>query len=329
MAKDLKNKVKVYSKKIEEIRKEIHKVVYGQEDTVSSVIKCLMCNGHVLLEGVPGIAKTLTVIVLSRTISDAKYQRIQFTPDLLPSDIVGTLIYRKGRGGFEVQKGPIFGNIIAADEINRAPSKVQSAMLQAMQEKEVTIGKETYPLPKPFMVLATQNPLETKGVYPLPEAQIDRFLFKIDVGYPKREDEKKVIDTNAEVKKLEDYDIRKIFTKKDIVEIQQLVPQIKCSTEIKRYVVKLVAATRYTKKYGIEMGKYIKWGASPRATIFLALAGKANAMMEGRDYVTPDDIRKIAHHVLRHRMILNYEGKAERIRKDDVVNEVIDKVPVI
>ena len=328
----MKDMVKIYSKKVNEVKKEIHKCVYGQDDTVSSVIKCLICNGHVLLEGVPGIAKTLTVLVLARTIKDVQYQRIQFTPDLLPSDIVGTLIYRKGKkdeNKFEVQKGPIFGNIVAADEINRAPSKVQSAMLQAMQEREVTIGKETYPLPKPFMVLATQNPLETKGVYPLPEAQIDRFLFKIEMDYPDRESEKKVVNENIEVKKLDDYEIKKIFTKEDIINIQKLVPLIKCSEEIKRYIVKLVLATRYPQKYNVELGKYIKWGASPRASIFLALAGRANALMEGRDYVTPDDVRAISHHVLRHRIILNYEGKAEGIKKDDVVNEVISKVPVI
>jgi MoxR-like ATPase len=325
---NLKKTVDLYSKKVNEIKEEINKCVFGQEETTASVIKCMMCNGHVLLEGVPGTAKTLTILVLYRTIKDAKYQRIQFTPDLLPSDIVGTLIYRKGKG-FEVQKGPVFGNIIVADEINRAPSKVQSAMLQAMQEREVSIGRETYPLPKPFMVLATQNPLETKGVYPLPEAQIDRFLFKINVGYPDRESEKKVIEENIEVKKLDDYNIKKIVSNEDIINIQKLVPKIKCSEEIKRYIVKVVFATRYPKKYGIELGKYIKWGASPRASIFLSLAGKANAMMEGRDYVTPDDIRDVAHNVLRHRMLLNYEGKAEGVKKDDVVNEVIDRVPVI
>ncbi|UCG95934.1 MAG: MoxR family ATPase [archaeon] len=320
--------VGIYSKKVNEIKAQIKKCVFGQDEAISSVIKCLMCNGHALLEGVPGTAKTLTILVLYRTIKDAVYQRIQFTPDLLPSDIVGTLIYRKGKG-FEVQKGPVFGNIIVADEINRAPSKVQSAMLQAMQEREVSIGRETHPLPKPFMVLATQNPLETKGVYPLPEAQIDRFLFKINVGYPDRESEKRVVEQNNEVMSMEEYDIKGVVSKKDILDIQKLVPQVKCSQEIKRYVVKLVFATRYPDKYGLEFGKYVKWGASPRASIFLTLAGKANAMMEGRDYVTPDDIRRISHNVLRHRMILNYEGKAEGIKKDDVVNEVIEKVPVV
>jgi len=325
---EIKKMVEFYSKKMNEVKKEIERCVFGQREVISSVLQCLMCNGHVLLEGVPGVGKTMTVLVLYRTIKDAVYQRIQFTPDLLPSDIVGTLIYRKGKG-FEVQKGPVFGNIIVADEINRAPSKVQSAMLQAMQEREVTIGKETYPLPKPFMVLATQNPLETKGVYPLPEAQIDRFLFKVNVGYPDRESEKRIIEDNKEVKSLDDYNIKKIVSKEDIVNIQKLVPKIKCSEEIKKYIVKIVFATRQPKKYNIELGKYIKWGASPRASIFLSLAGKTNAMMEGRDYVTPDDIRKIAHNVLRHRMILNYEGKAEGIKKDDVVDEVIEKVPVI
>jgi len=328
MNENIKKTVNLYSKKVNEIKTEIEKCVFGQESTISSVIKCLMCNGHVLLEGVPGTGKTLTVLVLYRTIKDAMYQRIQFTPDLLPSDIVGTLIYRKGLG-FKVQKGPIFGNIVVADEINRAPSKVQSAMLQAMQEREVSIGRDTYPLPKPFMVLATQNPLETKGVYPLPEAQIDRFLFKLDVGYPPRESEKMIIEENTDIKSLDDYNIKKVVSPEDIVNIQKLVPRIKCSDEIKKYIIKIVFATREPKKYNIETGKYIKWGASPRATIYLSLAGKANALMEGRDYVTPDDIREISHNVLRHRMILNYEGKAEKIKPDDIVNEVIDKVPVI
>ena len=325
---EIKKMVEFYSKKINDVKKEIERCVFGQREAISSVLQCLMCNGHVLLEGVPGVGKTMTVLVLYRTIKDAVYQRIQFTPDLLPSDIVGTLIYRKGKG-FEVQKGPVFGNIIVADEINRAPSKVQSAMLQAMQEREVTIGKETYPLPKPFMVLATQNPLETKGVYPLPEAQIDRFLFKVNVGYPDRESEKRIIEDNKEVKSLDDYNIKKIVSKEDIVNIQKLVPKIKCSEEIKKYIVKIVFATRQPKKYNIELGKYIKWGASPRASIFLSLAGKANAMTEGRDYVTPDDIRKIAHNVLRHRMILNYEGKARNISTDDIIDDIIKRVPVI
>ncbi len=328
MNENIKKTVSFYSKKVNEIKKEIEKCVFGQEYAINSVIKCLMCNGHVLLEGVPGTGKTLIVLVLYRTIKDVMYQRIQFTPDLLPSDIVGTLIYRRGFG-YKVDKGPIFGNIIVADEINRAPSKVQSAMLQAMQEREVSIGKDTYPLPKPFMVLATQNPLETKGVYPLPEAQIDRFLFKVNVGYPPRENEKTIIEQNVEVKTLEDYNIKKVVSAEDIINIQKLVPRIKCSEEIKKYIIKIVFATREPKKYNIELGKYIKWGASPRASIFLSLAGRASALMDGRDYVTPDDIRKISHNVLRHRMILNYEGKAEKIKSDDIVNEVIDKVPVI
>ena len=320
--------IKKYSKIINEIKKEIHKCVYGQEHVIDSILKCLISNGHVLLEGVPGIAKTFIILVLSRTIEGIKYQRIQFTPDLLPSDITGTLIYIKGKG-FTVQKGPIFGNIIAADEINRAPPKVQSAMLQAMQEREVTIGKETHILPKPFMVLATQNPLETKGVYPLPEAQVDRFLFKIFMDYPDRENEKKIINKNLDVMSLDEYNIKTVLTAEDILKIQKIVPEIKSSEEIKRYIVKLVFATRYPEKYDIKFGKYVKWGASPRASIFLNLAGKANAFMNGRDYVIPDDIREIAPNVLRHRIILNYEGKAEGIKQDDIVKELIEKVPVV
>ncbi|MCD6367786.1 MAG: MoxR family ATPase [Candidatus Aenigmarchaeota archaeon] len=323
MRKDLKK----YSEMILQVKREIQKCVYGQEDVISSIIKALICNGHCLLEGVPGVAKTLSIMALSRTIKDIKYQRIQFTPDLLPSDITGTVMYIKGKG-FQVSKGPIFGNIIAADEINRAPSKVQSAMLQAMQEREVTIGKETFQLPKPFMVLATQNPLETKGVYPLPEAQVDRFLFKLKVGYPERENEMKIIDENAEIKRLDDYGIKKVMTKKDIIEIQKLVKTLKSSTGIKKYIVRLVNATRHPDRYNIKLGKYIKWGASPRATIYLNLSGKATALMNGRDYVIPDDIREVAPNVLRHRIILNYEGKAEGIGTDEIIEEIIDKVPI-
>ena len=314
--------------KIAEIKKEVHKAVIGQENTIDSVLKCLICNSHALLEGVPGVAKTLLIRCLSETIKGANFSRIQFTPDLLPSDITGVQIYEESKG-FYIRKGPIFVNFVLADEINRAPPKVQSAMLQAMQERQVTIGKQTFDLPKPFFVLATQNPLETMGVYPLPEAQVDRFLFKINVVYPNREEEKIIILNNIDIKKMSDFKINKIISLKDILRYHQLLHNVYNSEEIKRYIYSLVDATRHPSNYGIETGKYIRWGGSPRATIFLALAAKANALINGRDYVLPEDVQSVAKNVLRHRIILNYEGKAKGIKIDEIVDEILEKVEVI
>jgi MoxR-like ATPase len=318
---DIKNK-------ISEIKKEIHKGIVGQEEVIDSVIKCLICNSHALLEGVPGIAKTLLIRCLSKTIKGAGFSRIQFTPDLLPSDITGVEIYQKGKG-FSISYGPIFGNIVTADEINRAPPKVQSAMLQCMQEREVTIGRQTFSLPKPFFVLATQNPLETMGVYPLPEAQTDRFLFKIKVDYPEREAEKKIILNNIDVMDISDFKIKKIINTKDLLKYQTLLHKVYISDEIKRYIYGFVEATRNPKKYSIESGKYIRWGGSPRASIFLGLASKSNALINGRDYVIPEDVQEIAKNVLRHRIILNYEGKAKNISTDEIIEEILDKVEII
>ncbi|RLJ08065.1 MAG: ATPase, partial [Candidatus Aenigmatarchaeota archaeon] len=305
----LVKKVSEYSKKIKLVKNEIHKGIIGQEQVIDSVLKCLICNDHVLIEGVPGVAKTFLVMLLSRTIKGSVFQRIQFTPDLLPTDITGVTVYEEKKGFYTV-KGPVFANIVVGDEINRTPPKVQSAMLQAMQEREVTIGRQTFPLPKPFFVMATQNPLETKGVYPLPEAQVDRFLFKINMPYPKKEDEIIIIDQNVEVKRMEDFDIKKIITLQEVLEVQSLVKKIYISDELKKYIVHLVDASRHPEKYKIREGKYIQWGASPRATIYLTLAAKATALMDNRIYVTPKDIRNVAKEVLRHRIILNYEGKA-------------------
>ena len=309
------------------MKKEIHKVVVGQDEVINSVIKALMCNGHVLLEGVPGIAKTLLVRTLTQCVKGASFSRIQFTPDLLPADITGVTIYEKGRG-FYVRQGPIFANFVLADEINRAPPRVQSAMLQAMQEREVTIGKQTFKLPFPFFVLATQNPLEQKGVYPLAVAQVDRFLFKVFVGYPSEDEEFIIIDKNTVVKGLEEYGLTKIFKLEEINQIHSIVKKIKLSEEIKDYITHLVEATRHPDKYGIESGKYIRWGASPRASIYLGLGARATALMKGRDYVIPEDVREVAKDVLRHRIILNYEGKAKEIKTDDLVEDLIKEVPV-
>ncbi|HEC92618.1 MAG TPA: MoxR family ATPase [Candidatus Atribacteria bacterium] len=323
----LKQKVISYNKKISALRNEIKKVIIGQEHEIDSVLKCLLVNGHALLEGNPGLAKTLLVRALSMTISNSTFNRIQFTPDLLPADIIGLMIYNPEKG-FYVEKGPVFANFILADEINRAPPKVQSALLESMQERMVSIGKETFDLPKPFLVLATQNPLEQMGVYPLPEAQVDRFLFKVWVDYPVPEEELDIIDTNIETMTMEDYNIKQILGPKEIIEMQHLVKQIYISEKIKKYIVDIVNATRYPKKYGIPSGKYIQWGGSPRASIYLSVAAKSNAFMNNRVFVIPEDIKGIAMEVLRHRIILNYEGKAAEIKTDEIINDILDKIPV-
>ena len=325
--KELLVRVKKHGRQLHDMKSEIQKGIIGQVDVIESVLKCLVCNGHVLLEGVPGLAKTLFITLLSRTVEGAKFQRIQFTPDLLPSDITGVTVYEEKRGFYTI-KGPIFANFVLGDEINRTPPKVQSAMLQAMQEREVTIGRETFALPNPFFVLATQNPLETKGVYPLPEAQVDRFFFKVMVKPPPKKDEMKIIDRNVEVMRIEDFDIGKVVTLQDIIEMQKTVKHIGMSNEIEKYIVHLVNATRHPEKYDIEEGRYIQWGGSPRASINLSLAAKATAMMNERIFVIPEDVRSVAHHVLRHRIILNYEGKAKGIETDTLVDVIIDNVPV-
>ncbi len=318
-----------HSQKLLKLKQEIQKGIIGQEYVIDSVIKCLMCNGHVLLEGVPGLAKTLLVMLLARSVSDSVFKRIQFTPDLLPSDITGTTMYIEREGTFKAQKGPIFANFVLADEINRTTPKVQSSMLQAMQEREVTIGKETFSLPKPFIVLATENPLEQAGTYPLAVAQTDRFLFKIFVDYPKEDEEIKIIDINSVVKGMKDYKTKPVVTPKDIQKVQEIVRKIKISDSVKDYILNIVESTRVPEKYGLEFHKFIDYGGSPRASIYLALSGKASALMNGRDYVIPDDIREVAPNVLRHRIIMNYEGKARNISTDDIIKEIIDTVPVV
>lgn len=326
--KALERDVEDYSDKIERIKHEIQKGIIGQEEVLNSIIRSIISRGHVLIEGVPGVAKTLTILLLSETIKDAAFQRIQFTPDLLPSDITGVSVYEKKRG-FYTQKGPIFANLVIGDEINRTPPKVQSAMLQAMQERQVTIGKETFDLPDPFFILATQNPIETKGIYPLPEAQVDRFITKVLMDYPDKASEKIIIDKNVEVIKIEDYDIKQVVTLDDILAMQKLVRQIYSSREIKEYIVHLVNATRHPDRYNVDGGDYVQWGGSPRATIYLSLASKATALMDGRTYVVPEDVTRVAHEILRHRIILNYEGKAKEIKTDTIIDSILDSVPVL
>ncbi|VVB52458.1 ATPase family associated with various cellular activities (AAA) [uncultured archaeon] len=324
---DLTRRINSCNEKLEVFRQEIHKIVIGQDDIIDTLIKGLLCNGHILLEGVPGVAKTLIVVAMVQTVKDASLQRIQFTPDLLPTDITGVTIYEEKKGFYTI-KGPVFTNFLVADEVNRTPPKVQSALLQAMQEREVTIGRQTLPLPKPFFVLATQNPLETKGVYPLPEAQVDRFLFKISIGYVPKKDEIRIIDQNVDIKGISEYEINRVLGVNEILEYQGLVKQIYLADEVKRYIVSLVNATRRPKDFDVKLGKYVRWGASPRATINLSLGARATALLNGRTYTTPEDVRAVAPAILRHRIILNYEGKATEVKTDDVIKEIISKVPV-
>jgi len=318
--------VEKYSKELDTIKREIAKVVVNQQEVVNGLLLGLLCNGHVLIEGVPGIAKTLLIRTLAR-VTGCEFKRIQFTVDLLPTDITGITAYHKDKG-FYVVKGPIFANFILADEINRAPPKVQSALLEAMGERQVTIGKETFKLPYPFFVMATQNPIETAGTYPLPEAQIDRFLLKLYMGYPNIDDEQKILRKNINLYKFEDFGLKPVIQPDEIVRMQEDVKKIYMSKKIEQYCVNLTDATRHPKKYKIKLGKYIEWGASPRNSISLFIVSKANALLHGKNFVIPDFVKEIAHPVMRHRIILNYEGLAEGIKTDDIIDEILAKVPV-
>ncbi len=319
--------IEYYLEKIDSFREEIKKTIIGQKDVVDAAILSMISRGHILLEGAPGLAKTLLVMSIARTVKEAKFQRIQFTPDLLPADITGITAYNPDKGFYTV-KGPVFANFLLADEINRAPPKVQSAMLSVMQERQVVIGKETFHLEEPFFVMATQNPLEQQGTYPLPEAQIDRFLFKIFVNYPNKKEEFDILENNSLVREFEAQEINTVFVKEDFGKMQALSKQVYLSDEIKQYIVDIVDATRNPADYGLKYEKYVDWGGSPRASIALYLAGKAQAMISGRPYVIPEDIRNIAHDILRHRIILNYEGKAVGISTDTIISDLLKKVPV-
>ncbi len=319
--------IRNYENRIKKVKKEIAKVIVGQEDAIESFIESLLCNGHCLVEGIPGIAKTLLVRTLSH-ICGGQFARIQFTPDLLPTDIIGITVYEEEKG-FYTLKGPIFNNFILADEINRAPPKVQSALLEAMQERQVTIGKVTYSLPEPFFVMATQNPIETLGTYPLPEAQVDRFVFKVLMTYPNTEQETKILHQNVNIKKFTEFNLKQVLNLKEILKMQQDVKKIYLDKKIENYIVRITEATREPEKYKISMGKYIEYGGSPRASINMFIASKAKAFVNGRTFVTPDDVKKIAYNVLRHRIILNYEGQAEEIEPDKIIDEILSKVPVV
>ncbi len=321
----INERVKAESAVLQRVLQELNKVVVGQQTLMERLLVGLLANGHVLLEGVPGLAKTLTIKTLAGTIS-AKFQRIQFTPDLLPADLLGTLIYHPRDGSFATKKGPIFANIILADEINRAPAKVQSALLEAMQERQVTIGEETFPLDDPFLVLATQNPIEQHGTYELPEAQVDRFMLKVVIGYPNRAEERQIMERMAVPNPA--LGVQPVMTPEQLRRARQAVSEVYLDEKIKDYILDLVFATRDPKAYKLDLGPMIQYGASPRATIYLALAAKAYAFLQGRGYVVPQDIKAIGIDVLRHRIIPTYEAEAESLTSEGLLRKIFEHVPV-
>ena len=307
------------------ITQGMDQTIVGQKHLVNSLLISLLANGHVLLEGVPGLAKTLAIKTLASLI-DAKYSRIQFTPDLLPADVMGTRVYSVQKERFEVKQGPVFANFVLADEINRAPAKVQSALLEAMQERQVTIGETTFKLDDPFLVLATQNPIEQEGTYPLPEAQVDRFLMKVVIGYPNKEEEKQIIRQNIKENRKP---VQALISTKEIVETRSIVQKIYVDEKIEKYIVDIVFATRFPGDYGLnDLTSIIAFGASPRASISLAVASRAYAFLKGRGYVIPEDVRAVCHDVLRHRIGLSYEAEANNISADEIISEILDKVAV-
>lgn len=323
--RELNDQIASKSSFVSMIRTGMDRRIVGQEHLVDSLLIALLCNGHILLEGVPGLAKTLAIKTLANLV-DAKYSRIQFTPDLLPADVLGTQIYSVKKEEFQIKKGPIFANFVLADEINRAPAKVQSALLEAMQERQVTIGEETFKLPDPFLVMATQNPIEQEGTYPLPEAQVDRFLLKVVIGYPKKDEEKLIIRQNI---KSAPEPVRPVLDPKEILEVQKIVEKIYIDEKIENYIVDIVFATRMPTKYGLnDLQSLISFGASPRASISLALASRAYAFLQGRGYVIPEDVRAVCHDVMRHRIGLTYEAEANNITSDDIITDILDKVAV-
>ncbi|MBL6763851.1 MAG: MoxR family ATPase [Verrucomicrobiae bacterium] len=304
---------------------EINKVVIGQRYLIERLTIGMLANGHVLLEGVPGLAKTLSVNTLA-TCLNVRFSRLQFTPDMLPADVVGTQIYNPQSGEFTTRKGPVFANIVLADEINRAPAKVQSALLEAMQERQVTIGEQTFPLEQPFLVLATQNPIDQEGTYPLPEAQVDRFMLKLKIGYPSRDEERQILDTMARTSNLPS--AKQVVEVKDVLEARQVINEIYIDDKVKDYIVDLVCATREPDRYNLKLREFIQLGASPRATIALTLASKAHAFLKGRGYVTPQDVKSIAMDVLRHRVAITFEAEAEEKTSESVVQTILDELPV-
>jgi len=319
--------IRIDSAFLEDLKRETQKVIVGQEQMIDRLLLGLLTNGHVLLEGLPGLAKTMAIKALSKAIN-SKFSRIQFTPDLLPADIIGTMIYNPSLNEFTVRKGPIFANFILTDEINRAPAKVQSALLEAMQEKQVTIGNETFFLDEPFLVLATQNPIEQEGTYPLPEAQVDRFMLKVKIGYPTLLEEKEIIRRSL-LEENPENTIRAVVQPADILKARQSVKRIYMDEKIERYILDIVFATRYPQNYGLrDLSNLIQYGASPRASVNLAIAGKANAFLHRRGFVIPEDIRQICPDILRHRIGLTYEAEAENVTQEDIITKILNKIEV-
>ena len=311
---------------VETLQQEAAKVIVGQDTMIERLLLGLLCRGHVLLEGLPGLAKTLAIKTLSNAV-DAKFSRIQFTPDLLPADIIGTMIYNPSANQFTVRKGPVFANFILADEINRAPAKVQSALLEAMQERQVTIGNDTFPLEEPFLVLATQNPIEQEGTYPLPEAQVDRFMLKVKISYPSKEEEREIIRRNLSGDVFAK--VHPVVKPADILKARESVRKIYMDEKIERYILDIVFATRSPGEYGLRnLEPLINYGGSPRASINLALASKAHAFLQRRGYVIPEDVRNVCHDIMRHRLGLTYEAEAENITQEDIINKVLDTIEV-
>ena len=323
--RELNDRIERQSAFVTNLLTGMDQVIVGQKHLVESLLIGLLSDGHILLEGVPGLAKTLAIKTLAQLI-DAKYSRIQFTPDLLPADVIGTMIYSQKEETFVVNKGPVFANFILADEINRAPAKVQSALLEAMQERQVTLGKETFQLPKPFLVMATQNPIEQEGTYPLPEAQVDRFMLKVIIDYPKLEEEKKIMRQNIGGARKE---ILPVLKAEDIISAREVVRQVYLDEKIEQYIADIVFATRYPDQYGMkELKSLIGFGGSPRASINLALAARTYAFIKRRGYVIPEDVRAVAHDVLRHRIGLTYEAEATNVTSDEIVSKILNKVEV-
>lgn len=323
----INTQIRIDSAFLEDLKRETQKVIVGQEQMIDRLLLGLLTNGHVLLEGLPGLAKTMAIKALSKAIN-SKFSRIQFTPDLLPADIIGTMIYNPSLNEFTVRKGPIFANFILTDEINRAPAKVQSALLEAMQEKQVTIGNETFFLEEPFLVLATQNPIEQEGTYPLPEAQVDRFMLKVKIGYPTLLEEKEIIRRSL-LEENPENTIRAVVQPADILKARQSVKRIYMDEKIERYILDIVFATRFPQNYGLgDLSNLIQYGASPRASVNLAIAGKANAFLHRRGFVIPEDIRQICPDILRHRIGLTYEAEAENVTQEDIITKILNKIEV-
>lgn len=324
-ARQLDDDIKGQSAFLDKVRSAIGEVIVGQEYMIERLLVGLLANGHVLLEGAPGLAKTLAVTTLAQTLH-AQFQRIQFTPDLLPADLTGTLIYEPKSGDFRVRKGPIFANIVLADEINRAPAKVQSALLEAMQENQTTIGEESFPLPQPFLVLATQNPLEQDGTYALPEAQMDRFMLKLRITYPSKDEELEIMNRVAKTKSVAS--VKPVVSTEDIMAARAAVDSVYIDEKLKRYIIDIVHCSREPDTYDLDIKKFIEYGASPRASIYLAIAGKAYAFMQGRGHVIPQDIKTIGHDILRHRIIRTYEAEAAGVVPEDLIDKIFETLPV-